>query len=309
MTYNDLGQRLVTDKEIIDGPMNGLGSRSEAIGLSHGVKRMDRFQEIQRANNQCHAGRRCPFKVDANDGHGDGRRYMAELLIDTEVKLGEMIADRTDGSPIRTIGGTFKGRERDLPPNITKKESHLVQTERAKPGPEKKDRSYDVTEPPTLTDLGLTKREASEAQMLASIPQNTKRGSDQRHAGRRCPLKVDGQNGMVTVDKNGVGAEKIGEAPIPPPDSNFVVSITSLRFINQFLPFPRGECVSYDFRREVIPVSKDEILKSVGSGEAYVRLIREEYANKEEKDALQYLTGMSAEEIAEAKNRMMTPKD
>jgi len=43
----------------------------------------------------------------------------------------------------------------------------LEETERAKPGPEKKDRSHDVTEPPTLSDLGLTKRESAEAQMLA----------------------------------------------------------------------------------------------------------------------------------------------
>ena len=29
----------------------------------------------------------------------------------------------------------------------------LMQTERAKPGPDKKDRSHNVTEPPTLADL------------------------------------------------------------------------------------------------------------------------------------------------------------
>lgn len=46
----------------------------------------------------------------------------------------------------------------------------LRETDRAKPGPDKKDRSHDVTDPPTLSSLGLTKRESAEAQMLASIP-------------------------------------------------------------------------------------------------------------------------------------------
>ena len=47
----------------------------------------------------------------------------------------------------------------------------LQETERAKPGPDKKDRLPDVTEPPTLAELGLTKRESSEAQLLASLPE------------------------------------------------------------------------------------------------------------------------------------------
>lgn len=47
----------------------------------------------------------------------------------------------------------------------------LRETERAKPGPEKKDRSPYVTDPPTLASLGLTKRESAEAQRLASMPQ------------------------------------------------------------------------------------------------------------------------------------------
>jgi hypothetical protein len=47
----------------------------------------------------------------------------------------------------------------------------LKATERAKPGPDKKDRLPEGTEPPTLAELGLTKRESSEAQMLADLPE------------------------------------------------------------------------------------------------------------------------------------------
>ena len=47
----------------------------------------------------------------------------------------------------------------------------LAQTERAKPPGDnqhkKKDRLHDVTEAPTLSELGLTKRESAEAQLLA----------------------------------------------------------------------------------------------------------------------------------------------
>jgi hypothetical protein len=50
----------------------------------------------------------------------------------------------------------------------------LIQTERAKPPGDnqhkKQDRSPQVTEAQTLKDLGLTKRESSEAQLLAKAP-------------------------------------------------------------------------------------------------------------------------------------------
>jgi len=45
----------------------------------------------------------------------------------------------------------------------------LKQTEREKPGPEKQDRLPGVTEPPTLAELGITKRESSEAQLIADL--------------------------------------------------------------------------------------------------------------------------------------------
>lgn len=65
----------------------------------------------------------------------------------------------------------------------------LAQTERAKPGPEKKDRSHDVTEPPTLADLGLSKRESAEAQMLAGLSEEKQEavigGKTTRTAARR----------------------------------------------------------------------------------------------------------------------------
>jgi hypothetical protein len=46
----------------------------------------------------------------------------------------------------------------------------LKETERHPPGPEKKVRSPQATEPPKLKDLGITKKESSEAQLLASLP-------------------------------------------------------------------------------------------------------------------------------------------
>jgi hypothetical protein len=45
----------------------------------------------------------------------------------------------------------------------------LTQTERADGGDAQRTRLHDVTVTPTLTDLGLTKRESAEAQILASI--------------------------------------------------------------------------------------------------------------------------------------------
>lgn len=48
----------------------------------------------------------------------------------------------------------------------------LAQTERAKPGPGKKDRSQGFTEPPTLAELGITKNESSKAQKLAALPKD-----------------------------------------------------------------------------------------------------------------------------------------
>jgi hypothetical protein len=51
----------------------------------------------------------------------------------------------------------------------------LAETERAKPPGDnqhkKQDRSRHVTEAPTLDELGLTKRESADAQMLAELPQ------------------------------------------------------------------------------------------------------------------------------------------
>ena len=50
----------------------------------------------------------------------------------------------------------------------------LKATERHPPGPEKIDRLQHVTDPPpTLADLGITKRESSEAQTLADLPEET----------------------------------------------------------------------------------------------------------------------------------------
>ena len=47
----------------------------------------------------------------------------------------------------------------------------LKQTERHPPGPEKQDQSTATTDPqPTLSDLGLTRDQASLAQKLASLP-------------------------------------------------------------------------------------------------------------------------------------------
>jgi hypothetical protein len=47
----------------------------------------------------------------------------------------------------------------------------LRETERHPPGPDKQDRSPAVTDlPPTLADLGLSKKESSEAQLLAELP-------------------------------------------------------------------------------------------------------------------------------------------
>lgn len=63
----------------------------------------------------------------------------------------------------------------------------LVQTERQKPG-QYQQRLHDDTVAPTLSDLGLTKRESAEAQMLTGISGETFRDSQddggQRFRGR-----------------------------------------------------------------------------------------------------------------------------
>jgi len=47
----------------------------------------------------------------------------------------------------------------------------LMEMEKAKPGPEKKDRSALTTDPPTLADLGISKDQSSDAQQLAKLPE------------------------------------------------------------------------------------------------------------------------------------------
>ena len=49
----------------------------------------------------------------------------------------------------------------------------LKETERAKPGPDKKDRSSASTESPTLSDIGITKNESARAQKVAALPDET----------------------------------------------------------------------------------------------------------------------------------------
>jgi len=61
----------------------------------------------------------------------------------------------------------------------------LSQTERADGGDAMRARLHGVTEqPPTLSDLGLTKRESAEAQMLASIPREMRKKIKQLIAGK-----------------------------------------------------------------------------------------------------------------------------
>ncbi len=46
----------------------------------------------------------------------------------------------------------------------------LIETEKHPPGPDKKDRSHDVTDPPKLKDIGITKKQSSRWQATAQIP-------------------------------------------------------------------------------------------------------------------------------------------
>lgn len=72
----------------------------------------------------------------------------------------------------------------------------LATTDRAKPGPSKKDQLPSVTDlQPTLKEIGLTKRESAEAQALAALPQDTfesvKSGKTTRKDIRRKQKRAD----------------------------------------------------------------------------------------------------------------------
>ena len=93
-----------------------------------------------------------------------------------EIKMGEMLAEIEPKYSMSSINGTNRPhRDETLPAGITKKESHLAQTERARPAVGSKvigDKRVPMKdkERPTLTELGLSRKEPSEAQMLAAIP-------------------------------------------------------------------------------------------------------------------------------------------
>jgi len=66
-----------------------------------------------------HAAKRAALQ-DAQD--------VAALVLDAEMKLGEMRADITGGKPSGSPRGSQGGTSKPLPPDITKKESHQAQT-------------------------------------------------------------------------------------------------------------------------------------------------------------------------------------
>ena len=142
-------------------------------------------EEVRRAVDKLEIGRQSSFKIDAQ------RPWVTLTSMEWE-----MIAEIPDkkASP---GGGTCS-----LPVGITKKESHLAQTERAKPGPEKKDRSHDVTEPPTLSELGLTKCESAEAH-LPAVDESMGMRSDGRDSTRDDENANEGERDLIPLTPYG----------------------------------------------------------------------------------------------------------
>jgi hypothetical protein len=108
----------------------------------------------------------------------DSILYCRSYALEAERKMGQILAETE-----RAVGTDKAGRSkkldgnRSLPSNPppTLDELGLTKRERAKPPGDnqhkKQDRSRHVTEAPTLDELGLTKRESADAQMLAELPQ------------------------------------------------------------------------------------------------------------------------------------------
>ncbi len=63
----------------------------------------------------------------AKDAALSDAQDIADLLLDAEAKLGEVLVNITKGKPggsqQRTTGGKMAGAKKSLPPNVTKKES------------------------------------------------------------------------------------------------------------------------------------------------------------------------------------------
>jgi hypothetical protein len=69
-----------------------------------------------------------------------------------------------------------------------------------------------------------------------------------------------------------------------------------------FMPLNSPALLSRNLtRREGENMSRESILHSMGSGEAYSELLGGHYANEEEREALKYLSGMSDEQIDRAR--------
>lgn len=100
----------------------------------------------------------------------------------------------------------------------------LAQTERAKPPgrnqhSKKEDRYRDVTDAPTLSEIGVSKRESSNAQKLAALPKET---FEALKAGSITRSKVIHEQRREA--KNAL-AKELDSKPIPKPDGKFDVIV------------------------------------------------------------------------------------
>jgi len=86
-----------------------------------GNEAIQSFKAKLRACDKCEKA-----KILRNQALNDGRK-VSRLVIDAEIRLGELLEQQPNQQPIRTTEGSFKGTLGKLPIGINKKESHFAQ--------------------------------------------------------------------------------------------------------------------------------------------------------------------------------------
>jgi len=102
------------------------------------------------------------------------RMLVEATTIQAAKELKDLALTAADWARRKGLGDEAIQYAREYAVRAERKMGEMLQaTERADGGDAQRTRLHDATEsPPTLTELGITKRESSEAQLLASLPEN-----------------------------------------------------------------------------------------------------------------------------------------